>query len=142
MNALPDMGAYGDEPWHATIERTGRWWWYVTLQRGLIGLSSGWFVFGSERRAEKLAPEDRPLEPQRQTVARPPGDLVTAPCITWLDRLSPRRRFWRMIEIRQWAAAEVERTRAPACDRPSCYGGPDTTASRIEHGCVPDWRRP
>jgi hypothetical protein len=44
-----------DEPWRATIERTGRLWWHVRLHRGLMELSSGWFVFGSEHRAEKLA---------------------------------------------------------------------------------------
>src|SRR5258706_2854246 len=88
VNALPDMGAYGDEPWHATIERTGRWWWYVTLQRGLIGLSSGWFVFGSERRAGKLAPGERPPEPPKETVASTPRDLVHATCITSLYHLS------------------------------------------------------
>jgi hypothetical protein len=44
-----------DEPWRATVERTGRFWWYVTLHRGLTGLNSGWSVFGSERWAENLA---------------------------------------------------------------------------------------
>jgi len=46
------------------------------------------------------------------------------------------------LELERWARAEVERTAPPACGRPSCYDGPDTTASRIEHGCIPDWRRP
>jgi hypothetical protein len=44
-----------DQPWRASIERTGRWWWYVTLHQGLTGFDTGWFVFGSERRAEQLA---------------------------------------------------------------------------------------
>jgi hypothetical protein len=44
--------------------------------------------------------------------------------------------------IERWARAEAERTRPPVCDRPSCYDGPDTVASRIEHGCIPDWKRP
>jgi len=70
---------------------------------------------------------------------------VTAPPrITWRDRLSLRRRFSRMTEIQQWARTEVERTRPPVCDRPSCYDGTneEVNASRIEHGCVPDWNRP
>jgi hypothetical protein len=45
-------------------------------------------------------------------------------------------------EIQRWARAEAERTQPPVCDRPSCYDGPDTVASRLEHGCVPDWKRP
>ncbi len=45
-------------------------------------------------------------------------------------------------KIRQdWARAEVERTRPPVCDRPSCYEGPNVVASRRNHGCVPDWNR-
>ena len=64
--------------------------------------------------------------------------MTAPPRITWCDRMSPRRRFWRMLEIEAWAHAEVARTRPPVCNRPSCYDGPDTVASRIEHGCVPD----
>jgi hypothetical protein len=68
--------------------------------------------------------------------------MTAPPHITWRDHLSPRRRFTRMTGIQEWAHAEAERTQPPVCDRPSCYDSPDTTASRIEHGCVPDWRHP
>jgi hypothetical protein len=44
--------------------------------------------------------------------------------------------------LERWARAEAERTQPPVCDRPSCYDSPHTVASRIEHGCIPDWRRP
>jgi hypothetical protein len=53
-----------------------------------------------------------------------------------------RERHERGARIEQWAHAETERTQPPVCDRPSCYDSPDTTASRLKHGCVPDWRRP
>jgi hypothetical protein len=53
-----------------------------------------------------------------------------------------RERYERGARIERWARAEAERTQPPICDRPSCYDGPDTVASRIEHGCVPDWKRP
>jgi len=68
--------------------------------------------------------------------------MTAPPRVTWRDRLSGRRYGQRMLEIECWARAEVERTQAPVCDRPSCYDGPDTVASRIQHGCVPDWKRP
>jgi hypothetical protein len=44
-----------NEPWKATIEQTGRFWWYITLHRGLTGLNSGWYVLGGEGHAEKVA---------------------------------------------------------------------------------------
>ena len=59
--------------------------------------------------------------------------------VNWFDRLTGRRDA----EIRRWAAAEVERTRPPVCDRGACYSDDPVVAnaSRIEHGCTPDWQR-
>jgi hypothetical protein len=52
-----------------------------------------------------------------------------------------KKRFLRRLELQRWAQAEVERTRPPVCDRPSCYDydHPERmNASRLEHRCVPD----
>lgn len=52
------------------------------------------------------------------------------------------RRIRSDLETELRARTEIERTRPPVCDRPACYDGPDTVASRISHGCIPDWTRP
>jgi len=56
--------------------------------------------------------------------------------------MTAKQRFLRRLELQRQARAEVERTQPPPCDRPTCYDGPDTVASRLEHGCIPDWTRP
>jgi len=56
--------------------------------------------------------------------------------------MNAKKRFLRRLELQRQARAEVERTQPSPCDQPTCYDGPHTVASRIEHGCIPDWRRP
>jgi len=58
--------------------------------------------------------------------------------------VNAKKRFLSWLELERRARAEVERTRPPVCDRASCYDGTneEVNASRLEHGCVPDWRRP
>jgi hypothetical protein len=65
---------------------------------------------------------------------------MNQPKLTWFDRLTGRR----ALEVELWARAEVERTRSPVCDRDACYSDDSAiaNASRIEHGCTPDWTRP
>ena len=56
--------------------------------------------------------------------------------------MNAKKRFLRRLELQRQARAEVERTQPSPCDQPTCYDGPHTVASRLEHGCIPDWRRP